>query len=293
MIVDVHTHLPSHFEAVPDDEALYNDVIRPDRPVRMHHGFEDYIRVMGPVDKAIAFGLAPRPGPEAEELGKLGPGFGDKLNDVAAALAARSPEKVIGFMSVHPDDENVMDEMERCVHDLGLRGMKLAPNYQTFEPLGEPARRVYEYAQRNGLPIVFHQGTAPTPSAPLRFAHPLVMDEIAMAFPDLIVVMAHLAHPWHADCIAVIRKHPNVYADLSGQLYRPWSMYTGLRLAWEWGVFDKLLFASDWPVTDPDEAIASLRGFNRFATKHHLPPVPQDDLEAIIQRDSLELLGLA
>ncbi len=292
MIVDVHTHLPSHFEAVPDDEALYNDVIRPDRPVRMHHGFEDYIRVMAPVDKAIAFGLAPRPGPEADELARLGPGFGGGLNDVAAALAARYPDKVIGFMSVHPDDENVMDEMERCVNDLGLRGMKLAPNYQTFEPLGEPARRVYDYAQRNGLPIVFHQGTAPTPSAPLRYAHPLVMDEIAMAYPDLVVVMAHLAHPWHADCIAVIRKHPNVYADLSGQLYRPWSMYTGLRLAWEWSVFPKLLFASDWPVTDPDEAIAALRGLNRFATKHHLPPVPKDAVEAVIQRDSLTLLGL-
>ena len=186
-----------------------------------------------------------------------------------------------------------MDEMERCVHDLGLRGMKLAPNYQTFEPMGEPAKRVYDYAQRNGLPIVFHQGTAPTPTAPLRYAHPLVMDEIAMAFPDLVVVMAHLAHPWFADCIAVIRKHPNVYADLSGLLYRPWSMYNGLRLAWEWSVFPKLLYASDWPVTDPDEAISSLRNFNKFATKHHLPEVPQDDLEAIIHRDSLELLGLS
>lgn len=58
------------------------------------------------------------------------------------------------------------------------------------------------------------------------------------------------------------------------------------------GVFPKLLFASDWPVTDPDEAIASLRGFNRFAEKHHLPEVPDDALEVILQRDSLRLLGL-
>ena len=222
MIVDVHTHLPSQVDPIDDDEALYNDVIRPDRPVRMQHGFEDYIRVMEPVDKAIAFGLMPRPGPEEERLAKLGPAYGKGMNDVAAALAARYPEKVIGFMSVHPEAGNVMDEMERCVHDLGLKGMKLAPNYQTFEPMGEPAKRVYDYAQRNGLPIVFHQGTAPTPTAPLRYAHPLAMDEIAMAFPDLVVVMAHLAHPWFADCIAVIRKHPNVYADLSGLLYRPW-----------------------------------------------------------------------
>ena len=105
VIVDVHTHLPSQVDPVPDDEALYNDVIRPDRPVRMQHGFEDYIRVMEPVDKAIAFGLMPRPGPEEERLAKLGPAYGKGMNDVAAALAARYPEKVIGFMSVHPDAE--------------------------------------------------------------------------------------------------------------------------------------------------------------------------------------------
>jgi hypothetical protein len=292
VIVDVHTHVPSHVEAVPEVEEQHSDVIRPDRPVRTTNGFDDYIRAMGPVDRAIVFGIASRSGNESDELARLGPGPHENVNDSAAALAARYPEKVIGFMSVHPDDDNVMDEMERCVHDLDLRGMKLAPNYQTFEPLGEPAKRVYDYAQRNGLPIVFHQGTSPMPSAPLWYAHPLVMDEIAMAFPDLIAVMAHLGHPWHADCIAVIRKHANVYADVSAQFYRPWSMYQGFRLAWEWSVFEKLLYASDWPVTDPDEAIAGLRNFNRFAKEHHLPEVPDEALEGIVQRDSLKLLGL-
>jgi hypothetical protein len=51
---------------------------------------------------------------------------------------------------------------------------------------------------------VFHQGTTPMRSAPLRYAHPLVMDDIALAFPELRVVMAHLGHPWQADTIAVI-----------------------------------------------------------------------------------------
>ena len=75
MIVDVHTHLPSHFEAVPDDEALYNDVIRPDRPVRMHHGFEDYIRVMAPG----------RQGHRVRARAPSGPGGGKSLRSSAPA----------------------------------------------------------------------------------------------------------------------------------------------------------------------------------------------------------------
>jgi predicted TIM-barrel fold metal-dependent hydrolase len=118
------------------------------------------------------------------------------------------------------------------------------------------------------------------------------MDEIAMLFPDLKIIMAHMGHPWHADTITVIRKHPNVYADVSAQLYRPWQFYNGMRLAYEWGVMHKLLFATDWPITTPEETINALRNFNDFPRKHHLPEVPSETIEEIINRDSLKLLGL-
>src|SRR5205807_9956035 len=68
------------------------------------------------------------------------------------------------------------------------------------------------------------------------------MDDVAIAFPELRIVMAHMGHPWHADTIAVIRKHPHVYADVSANFYRPWQLYHGLRLAIEWNVLDKLVF---------------------------------------------------
>ena len=248
MIVDVHTHLATHQNAVPSEHVRTDEVMRPDRPVRLTNTVDDYLEAMAPVDRTFVFGIARSP----EGAGAMPdldvPG---NVNDAAAAIASRQPDKVIGFMSVHPDDPSVLDEMERSAHDLGLRGVKLGPNYQSFDPLGEAARRVYDYAQRSELPIVFHQGTSPFRDAPLRYAHPLVMDEVAAAFPDLRIVMAHMGHPWHADCIAVIRKHPNVYADVSGQFYRPWQMYNGMRLAHEWGVTRKLLFASDWPLSTP------------------------------------------
>ena len=65
-------------------------------------------------------------------------------------------------------------------------------------------------------------------------------------------------------------------ADVSAQFYGPWSMYNGFRLAYEWALTDRLLFASDWPVTTPKESVAGLRDFNEFAALRYLPAVPEE-----------------
>ena len=113
-----------------------------------------------------------------------------------------------------------------------------------------------------------------------------------MAFPKLRMVLAHLAHPWQSDCMAVVRKHPNVWADVSAQFYRPWSFWQGMNVFHEWGVTDKILFASDWPVTKPQDNIDHLRGLAKYAKDHHLPVIPEDAIEGIINRDALGILGV-
>jgi predicted TIM-barrel fold metal-dependent hydrolase len=118
------------------------------------------------------------------------------------------------------------------------------------------------------------------------------MDDIATAFPELRVVMAHLGHPWHADTVTVIRKHPHVYADVSSQFFRPWGQYQALRLATEWGVLDKLLLGSDYPVATPQETIDGLLSAVDVAARGNLPPLDRDALLAIVHRDSLAVLGL-
>jgi predicted TIM-barrel fold metal-dependent hydrolase len=128
--------------------------------------------------------------------------------------------------------------------------------------------------------------------APLRYAHPLVMDEIAIAFPELRIVMAHLGHPWQVDTFAVIRKHPNVYADVSAGFYRPWSFYSAMRLATEWNVLPKLLFGTDYPIATATETLTGLRAVNAPIAGTGMPPVPLDAVEAIIERDALTCLGL-
>ena len=245
-------------------------------------------QVSADVDVAIVFNIAVRDPEAATGI----PGDPLRINDATAQFAAADPSRRIGFMSVHPDSPGALDELERCTAELRMRGIKLGPNYQGFDPLGPSARRVYAEAERRRLPILFHQGTSPIRDAPLRYAHPLVMDEIAILFPELRIVMAHLGHPWQADTIAVIRKHPHVYADISAGFYRPWSFYCALRLATEWNVLEKLLFGSDFPVATPAETMAGLRALNRIPEASGLPSIPEDRIEAIIGRDSLPLLGI-
>jgi hypothetical protein len=293
MIVDVHTHTPS--KHVAESEVKEVTVFRPDKAVKWPVNWDDYMEAMEPVDKSIVFGIAELdeetgdlPGDElAQEMRAEG-----NVNDDTAQFVRAHPDKLIGFMSVHPRDPGCLDEIDRCVSDLGLRGLKLGPNYQNFDPLGEEAFRVYKQAQELGLPIMFHTGTSPMRYAPLDYAHPRHFDRIAIAFPDLRMVLAHMSHPWQTTAIAVIRKHPNLYADISALFYRPWSFYNCMRLAQEWGVMHKLLFGTDYPVTTPRENLEAMRKPNSMIEGSALPRISEEAMEGIITRDSLSLLGL-
>ena len=195
-------------------------------------------------------------------------------------------------MSLHPKDPDWKNEYDRCVGDLGCKGIKIGPNYQDFDPNGTDAFKLFSRLEEDQIPAIFHQGTSPMSDAPLTYAHPLYTDKVAMAFPDLKIILAHLAHPWQTDCLSVVRKHKNVWADVSAQFYRPYSFWQGMRLFYEWGSMGKILFASDWPVTKPVDNINHLRLLPKFAVDHHLPTIPEEEIEGIINRDALDILGL-
>jgi predicted TIM-barrel fold metal-dependent hydrolase len=287
VIVDVHTHTPTHRDEVPAAEQVVNTAWRPDRPVRAATSWQDWEDAQAGVDISIVFNIAVG---DAAATGL--PSDPARVNDATAEFVAVDPGRRIGFMSVRPDAPGALEEVERCRSELGLRGLKLGPNYQNFDPLGPAARALYARAEELELPVMFHQGASPIRQAPLRYAHPLVMDEIAILHPDLRVVMAHLGHPWQTDTFVVVRKHPHVYADVSAGFYRPWSFYSAMRIATEWNVLDKLLLGSDFPIATAAETIAGLRSVNDPIAGTSLPPVPLEAIEEIIHRESLTLLGL-
>jgi predicted TIM-barrel fold metal-dependent hydrolase len=297
MIVDVHTHTPQYRDAVPEHERVIYKAWRPDRAVQSSVCWQDHLDAQGTADRSIVFAVAWHAGLIVPKLS--GQEIGDtswydgNINDATATFVAAHPDRLIGFMALHPHDPDCLDEFERCRTDLGLRGVKLGANYQNFDPLEPRALAIYERAQRYGLPVLFHQGTSPVREAPIKLAYPLLMDEVAIRYPDLKIIMAHVGHPWQVETCVVIRKHPNVYADISATFYRPFSFWEQMVKATEWNVLDKLLFGTDFPVTTVQETIDALRNVNQIVEGTRLPRVPEEAIEGIIHRDSLSLLGLS
>lgn len=277
MIVDCHTHVGAraHFsdEFVDDMVRAWGPQADPARTLEQHW------ETVGAVDRAIVLAFA------APQIGFEVP------NEYVAEYVSRHPDKLIGFASVDAGDRGAVAALERAVGE-GLRGLKLAPTYQGFDPLGKEALAVCEAAAGLGLPIMWHQGTTFVRTARLKWAQPLQIDEVAIRFPDLRIVIAHMGHPWIDDALVVIRKHPNVYADVSALHPRPWQLYTGLVSAIEYGVADKLLFGSDWPFVGLADTFEGLRAVNRFTEGTALPRIPEEMIEGIVNRPTLRLLGL-
>jgi uncharacterized protein len=279
MPIDIHTHTWN--ENLHCTESFLEDAFRMrNAPIEMTVDFDAYMKAMDAVEKCVVFGLKGR------HTGVYVP------NEYVAAFAARAPDKIIGFMAIDPTDADFVDDFEHSHTGLKLKGVKLGPIYANFDPTDRRLDFLYQQCQRRHIPILFHMGTTFCRFAPLKFSRPYLIDEVATRFPDLKIVMAHLGHPWEAEAIVTIRKHPNVYCDISALFYRPWQLYNSLILAQEYAVMPKLLFGSDYPVTTPEESFAGLKGLNRMVEGTNLPRVSETRLDEVIERDSLSLLGL-
>lgn len=278
-IIDMHVH--TFFQMEKPDKPVFSPQLnnsRPDGVFQMNASWDQFKYDMGPVDKAVILHVAQTDVGRAE-------------NNRNAELARRWPEKLVPFGSVNPRFPDALDEFKRGVKELGLKGFKLSPIYQRFHPMDADACRIYAQAQEWEIPLIFHTATAQAADVPLKYASPLLFDDVAWAFPRLKIVMAHMGHPWQKECIVMMRKHPNVYTELSGTFYRPWDLYQSLASAMDWGQTHKIMFGTDWPITTATETMAGLRSLGRFA-QGPLPKIPDEVIEGIIFRDSLKILGI-
>ena len=213
-------------------------------------------------------------------------------NDYLADYCRPAPDRWYGFASVNPVEDGAREELERSIEDLGLRGLKIGPTYQNYDPTDPRCIPVFEYCERNAVPVLIHQATTFPREARLAQALPLLLDEVAIRHPELRLVLAHIGHPWEADCAVTIRKHPHLYADISGIHGRPWRFYQALITCVEYGVGDKLLFGSDFPFFTPEATADGLRGVNDILEGTALPRVPAAVIDGILERDALQVLGL-
>jgi predicted TIM-barrel fold metal-dependent hydrolase len=191
-------------------------------------------------------------------------GFGEEVNDWIVGYAEGRGDRLLPFGC--PDLRGTRDIPARMedLREKGLWGLKihpphmeLAPNAYLQDP-GHPVREVYATAQRLGMPLMIHTGTSAFPGARSRLGDPMLVDDVAVDFPELRIIMAHGGRPlWPEESFFLARRHRNVYIDLSGiparripQLFPRLDAISG-----------KVLYGSDWPGPGVPSLETCLDGF--------------------------------
>jgi predicted TIM-barrel fold metal-dependent hydrolase len=274
-LIDWHTHcwLPEHSSAEQQATMKAHGVIGGQPWPEEHQS--------GVVEQAEKFVVISPPNRHARS----------DVNDFVAEYVSRFPGRAVGLACVDPNDAGADAEFERCVTKLGLKGLKLSPVYQGFDPWTASAWRLYEIANARHMPVMFHMGGAFDPEASLEWGSPLLLDRVGRAFPDLRIIVAHLGQPMMQETVMLMRKNHNVFADLSARYHRKWQLYNGLQFASEYKVTDRLLFGSDFPVMSSGAAAEAFRGINDFGEGVSLPRIPAEVIDGILYGRPFELFG--
>ena len=208
-------------------------------------------------------------------------------NEEIAEVAAANPDVLIPFASVDPNKPNAVDEARRLIRDHGVRGFKFHPNIQAFFPNDRAFYPLYEAIEEAGLPALFHTGHSGIGSGlpggggiRLKYSNPMCVDDVAVDFPNLKIVLAHPSFPWQDEAISVALHKQQVYIDLSGwspkyfppQLVR----YANTQLR------ERVLFGSDYPMITPDRWLSD---FEQADFKDEVRPL-------ILKENAARLLGL-
>jgi predicted TIM-barrel fold metal-dependent hydrolase len=208
-------------------------------------------------------------------------------NETVLAGARRNPDVIIPFASVDPTRKSAPQEAQRLI-DTGLvRGFKLHPPLQQFSPNDRAVYPFYEVIEAARLPLVFHTGHSGIGTGVrggggvrLKYGNPMPIDDIAVDFPDLPIVLAHPSFPRQDEAISICMHKPSVYIDLSGwsPKYFPANLiqYANTLLR------DKVLFGSDYPLISPDRWLAD---FDQL-------PIKDGVRERILKTNAIRLLGL-
>jgi predicted TIM-barrel fold metal-dependent hydrolase len=272
VIVDCHVNIWNDEDVRP----LFREQMARIRPggMDLKADADTLFAAMAGVDRAIVFAL----------------GYGDSAgvesdDETTAACVRKYPDKFVGFAYADPRRPDCAERLRHATSTLGLKGVKYGPIYNGV-PLDDPRMvPVYEHCVRHDLPLTMHMGTTFGANAPLELGRAIHVDAVARRYPDLTMVLAHMGHPWHEECIAVVRKQPNVYAEVSALFYRPWQFWNILVTAQEYLVTDKIFWGTDFPFSRVEESVEGLRNVNRVVAGTGLPRVADETIERILHSD--------
>jgi uncharacterized protein len=175
----------------------------------------------------------------------------------------------IGIVTGFTIDNHTEEDLKQYriwLKDRLIKGVKLYCGYEHYYPYDKRYQKVYDICMEYGVPVMIHTGDTYSSTAKLRYAHPLNVDDIAVDNPELRIVMCHLGNPWVADCQEVLYKNSNVYSDISGLVVGDFGLPSARRYASQIndllnyvGKPHRLLYGSDWPISNMDSYLAFVR----------------------------------
>ncbi|MCI4327078.1 MAG: amidohydrolase family protein [Thermoplasmata archaeon] len=212
-------------------------------------------------------------------------GYTTEANEFVSAYCHADPRRLVAIGSVLPSHADPAAEVERLVQKLGIRGLKIHPPHQLFAPNdyvhghAPGLRAIYATCERLGIPVIVHTGTSVFPGARNRFADPMLVEDVAIDFPKLTIVLAHGGRPlWMDHATFLVRRFPNVFLELSSVPPAKLLEYfpTLPKLA------DKALFGSDWPGPGVKDIAENLAGFRAL-------PMPSEAKTRILEENPLRV----
>ncbi|OQY18996.1 MAG: amidohydrolase [Chloroflexi bacterium] len=237
-IIDFHVHAGFYHELHPwvldwvrgelkgieDPEAFFNSILTPEGMVR-------YLRANG-VDYAVA-------------LAELSPITTGTMPNEGVIELCRDVDCLIPFCNVNPFlVADLAGELERYVTEMGFRGLKLYPTYQHFYPNDSRLYPLYAKAEELGIPVMLHTGSSIFRGARIKYGDPLYLDDVAVDFPTLTLLLVHSGRGfWYDRAYFLTKLHANVYMEISG--LPPQKLLTYFPELER--VADKVIFGSDWP----------------------------------------------
>ncbi len=209
-------------------------------------------------------------------------------NEEVIQFAERNSDVAIPFASIDPNrGQEGVREAKRLVAEGKIRGLKLHPPVQKFVPNDQLAYPLYEIFAEARLPVIFHTGHSGIGTGMpggggvrLKYGHPMPIDDVAVDFPTMPIIMAHPSFPWQDEAISICLHKSSVYIDLSGWSPKYFSptliQYANTLLK------NKVLFGSDYPLLTPDRWLAD---FEKISIREEVRPL-------ILKENALKLFGL-
>ena len=273
MIIDFHVHT-ARYQSMT---RSYLDLLRRqwgdrfDWMIQTYSSPEAFLGLMdeGGIDYAVILA----------ELAPITTGISD--NEYVAEFCSKSP-RLIPFASINPYTiSRPSEELERLVRDHGFRGLKLYPTYQHYYPGDAMIYPIYAKARELGIPVLLHIGSSVLAGSRLKYGDPIYLDDVAVDFPELILIQSHSGRPfWYDKAFALARIHENVYMEVAGlPPQRLLSYFPELER-----IAEKVIYGSDWPgVPTIKENIQTLKGLT----------MSEDSKRKILGANAARVLGIA